>query len=102
MKMTTPEKIQTLINRTEGHVFDTLHSQATHAAIKSGWPDPLPEDIIAAIYTGCGYVMHLGHLAVDSDSISAEEYAAIQGVTELAMQIWKTIHKQTQALQNQE
>lgn len=100
--MTTPEKIQKLIDRTEGHAFDTLHSQATHAAIKSGWPDPLPEETIAAIYTGCGYVMHLGQLAMDSDSIKPEEYAAIQGVTELAMQIWKTIHKQAQLVQIQE
>ena len=44
---------------------------------------------------GCSYVMNLADMAYEAGSITPEEAAAIKGVSELAMQVWKNIYNQT-------
>jgi hypothetical protein len=39
--------------------------------------------------------MNLGKMAYDAGTITSEEHAAIQGVSELSMQIWKNIYEQS-------
>lgn len=87
-----PKQTQLLLNATKAAPESAISAQALASLLITGWPDPLPKHVAAAVYTGCSYVMNLGQMAYDSDSISATEHAAIQGVAELAMQIWKTVY----------
>jgi hypothetical protein len=41
--------------------------------------------------------MNLGKIAFDAETITVEENAAIQGIAELSMQIWKNIYDQVKA-----
>jgi hypothetical protein len=91
--MKVPSQTKLLLNATETVPESAISAQALAAMYASGWPDPLPPHVAAAIYMGCSYVMNLGQQAYDSDSITAQEYAAVQGVSGLAMQIWKSIHE---------
>ena len=91
----TPKATKLLLNATVAVPDSVIVAQAAAGMAMAGWPDPLPEHIASAIFMGCSYVMNLGKIAYDSGSITAEENAAIQGVAELAMQIWKNIHTQT-------
>ena len=91
----TPKQIKLLLNSTQAASESAVSAQALAGVISAGWPDPLPAHIASAIFTGCSYVMNLGKMAFDAGSLTPEENAAIQGVSELAMQIWKFIYEQT-------
>lgn len=95
MKYTTPKATKLLLNATVAAPDSTVVAQAVAGTAMAGWPDPLPEHIASAIFMGCSYVMNLGKMAYDSGTISSEEHAAIQGVSELAMQVWKNIYIQS-------
>lgn len=92
---TTPKQTQLLLHATTAAPESAVSAQALAAVLTAGWPDPLPEYIASAIFMGCSYVMNLGKMAYEAGSLTAEENAAIQGVAELAMQIWKRIYEQT-------
>lgn len=66
-----------------------LTAQALAAVIMAGWEDPLDARTAAAMFMGAAYVGELGCRGVESGVITAQENAAIQGVVELAMQVWK-------------
>ena len=87
-----PKQAQLLLKATKAAPESTITAQDLSVLLMNGWPDPLPKHVAAAVYTGCSYVMNLGQIAYDSGSITATEHAAIQGVSELAMQIWKTVY----------
>lgn len=90
-----PKQTKLLLNSTKAADESAVSAQALAGIIAAGWPDPLPPQISSAIFMGCSYVMNLGKMAFDSGSLTPEENAAIQGVSELAMQIWKFIYEQT-------
>ena len=90
----TPKSTKLLLNSVEAAPVSAVTAQALAGVLMAGWPDPLPEHIASAIFTGCSYVMNLSKMALDAGSITPEENAAIQGVSELAMQIWKSIYEQ--------
>lgn len=92
--MKTPKETKMLLDATSTVPDSAITAQALAGVLSSGWPDPLPEHIASAIFMGCSYVMNLGRMAYESGSITAEENAAVQGVAELGMQVWKTLHKQ--------
>ena len=91
--MKVPKQTELLLNATKAAPESAVSAQALAALYAGGWPDPLPRHIAAAVYMGCSYVMNLGQQAYDSDSITAVEHAAIQGVAELAMQVWKSLYE---------
>lgn len=93
-EITTPKATKLLLNSTEAAPETAISAQALAGVLMAGWPDPLPEHIASAIFMGCSYVMNLGKMAYEAGSITPEENAAIQGVAELAMQIWKRIYEQ--------
>lgn len=90
----TPKPTKLLLDATKPAPDGPVVAQALAGIIAAGWPDPLPEHIASAIFMGCSYVMNLGKMAQDSGSLTPEENAAIQGIAELAMQVWKNIHDQ--------
>lgn len=92
-EMQTPKATKLLLNSTDAAPDTVISAQALAGLIMAGWPDPLPEHIASAIFMGCSYVMNLGKMAYEAGSITPEENAAIQGVSELAMQIWKRIYE---------
>jgi hypothetical protein len=91
----TPKQTKLLLNATTPAPESAVSAQALAGVIAAGWPDPLPPHIASAIFMGCSYVMNLGKMAFDAGSLTPEENAAVQGVTELAMQIWKFLYDQT-------
>jgi hypothetical protein len=94
-KYTTPKQTKLLLSSTIAAPDTTISAQALAGLLSAGWPDPLPEHIASAIFMGCSYVMNLGKMAYDAGTITSEEHAAIQGVSELSMQIWKNIYEQS-------
>lgn len=66
-----------------------LTAQAAAALIMAGWEDPIQPRTAAALFMGASYVGNLAREGVDAGVITPEENAAIQGVVELAMQVWK-------------
>lgn len=90
----TPKQTKLLLDITDASPDTAVSAQALAGVLSAGWPDPLPENIAAAIFMGCSYVMNLGKMAYEAGSITPEENAAVQGVSELAMQIWKNIYNQ--------
>ena len=94
-KYITPKQTKLLLSSTIAAPDTTISAQALAGLLSAGWPDPLPEHIASAIFMGCSYVMNLGKMAFDAGSLTPEENAAVQGVTELAMQIWKFLYDQT-------
>jgi hypothetical protein len=95
--MQTPKPTKLLLNATKPAPESPITAQALAGVIAAGWPDPLPEHIASAIFMGCSYVMNLGKIAFDAGTLTAEENAAIQGVSELSMQIWKNVYEQVKA-----
>ena len=91
----TPKQTQLLLNATTAAPESAVSAQALASVLTAGWPDPLPEYIASAIFMGCSYVMNLSRMAYEAGSITPEENAAVQGVSELAMQIWKRIYEQS-------
>ena len=83
----TPKQTKLLLNSTTPAPESAVSAQALAGVIAAGWPDPLPPHIASAIFMGCSYVMNLGKMAFDAGSLTPEENAAVQGVSELAMQI---------------
>lgn len=67
----------------------TLTAQASAAMIMAGWEDPMDARTAAAMFMGASYVGELAHRGVEANVITPQENAAIQGVVELAMQVWK-------------
>ena len=90
----TPKQTKLLLGSTKAAPDTEITAKALAGLLAAGWPDPLPEHIASAIFMGCSYVMNLGKIAFDAGTLTPEENAAIQGVTELAMQIWKNIYDQ--------
>lgn len=66
-----------------------LTAQASAAMIMAGWEDPINPRTAAALFMGASYVGELARRGVESEVITPQENAAIQGVVELAMQVWK-------------
>ena len=95
--MDTPKQTKLLLNATKAAPDTPITAQALAGVIAAGWPDPLPEHIASAIFMGCSYVMNLGKIAFDAETITVEENAAIHGIAELSMQIWKNIYDQVKA-----
>lgn len=91
--MKVPKQTALLLGATQAAPETAVSAQAIAAMYIAGWPDPLPRHVAAAVYMGCSYVMNLGQQAYDSGSITAQEHAAIQGVSELAMQVWKSLYE---------
>ena len=91
----TPAQTKLLLQSTQAAPDSAVSAQALAGLISAGWHDPLPEHIAAAIFMGCSYVMNLADMAYEAGSITPEEAAAIKGVSELAMQVWKNIYNQT-------
>lgn len=92
-----PKQTKLLLNATKAADESAVSAQALAGIIAAGWPDPLPPHISAAIFMGCSYIMNLGKMAFEAGTLTPEENAAVQGVSELAMQIWKFIYEQTAA-----
>lgn len=90
-----PKSTKLLLNSTKPAPESTITAQALAGVLAAGWPDPLPEHIAAAIFMGCSYVMNLGKIAFDAGTLTIEENAAIQGISELSMQIWKNLYDQS-------
>ena len=90
-----PKQTKLLLNATKPAPESTITAQALAGVLAAGWPDPLPEHITAAIFMGCSYVMNLGKIAYDAGTLTIEENAAIQGISELSMQIWKNLYDQS-------
>jgi hypothetical protein len=95
----TPKQTKLLLNATTPAPESAVSAQALAGVIAAGWPDPLPPHIASAIFMGCSYVMNLGKMAFEAGSLTPEENAAVQGVCELSMQIWKFIYDQTASLE---
>ena len=55
----------------------------------AGWEDPLDARTCAAMFMGASHVIELARQGFESEVITAQEYAAVQGVAQLAMQVWK-------------
>jgi hypothetical protein len=87
-----PKQTKLLLSATKEVPDTAVSAQALAAMYSAGWPDPLPRFIAAAIYMGCSYVMNVGQMAYEAGSLNVEEHSAIQGVSELAMQVWKTLY----------
>jgi len=90
-----PKQTKLLLNATKAAPDTTISAQALAGVLAAGWPDPLPEHVAAAIFMGCSYVMNLGKIAYDAGTLTIEENAAIQGISELSMQIWKNLYDQS-------
>jgi hypothetical protein len=90
-----PKSTKLLLNSTKPAPESTITAQALAGVLAAGWPDPLPEHVAAAIFMGCSYVMNLGKIAFDAGTLTIEENAAIQGISELSMQIWKNLYDQS-------
>ena len=91
----TPKQTKLLLNATQPAPESAVSAQALAGVIAAGWPDPLPPHIASAIFMGCSYVMNLGKIAYDAGTLTVEENAAIQGISELSMQIWKNLYDQS-------
>lgn len=84
-----PKATQLLMNVTPTLGASQLTAQASAAMIMAGWEDPMTPRTAAALFMGASYVGNLAHEGVAAGVITPEESAAIQGVVELAMQVWK-------------
>lgn len=88
-KTKIPKQTQLLMNVTPTMGASQLTAQASAAMIMAGWEDPMDARTSAALFMGASYVAELARQGVESGVISAAENAAVQGVAELAMQVWK-------------
>lgn len=88
-KTDIPKQTRLVMDVTPTMGASTLTAQAAAALIMAGWEDPIQPRTAAALFMGASYVGNLAREGVDAGVITAEENAAIQGVVELAMQVWK-------------
>jgi len=84
-----PQKTAKLMKMTPSIVASTLTAQSCAAMLMAGWEDPLEARTCAAMFMGASHVVELARKGFESEVINAQEYAAVQGVAQLAMQIWK-------------
>ena len=95
----TPKQTKLLLDATKPAPDTAVSAQALAGVLSAGWPDPLPEHVASAIFMGCSYVMNLSKMAYESELLTPQEFAAVQGVTELAMQVWKNIYNQSAGIE---
>lgn len=88
-KSDIPKPTRLVMDVTPNIGSSTLTAQASAALIMAGWEDPISPRTAAALFMGASYVGNLARDGVEAGVISPEENAAIQGVVELAMQVWK-------------
>jgi hypothetical protein len=88
-KTTIPKQTQLLLNATKTMQASQLTAQASAAMIMAGWEDPMDVRTAAAMFMGSSYVGHIAREGTEAGVLTAQENAAIQGVVELAMQVWK-------------
>lgn len=88
-KTDIPAATRLVMNVTPTMGASTLTAQAAAALIMAGWEDPINPRTAAALFMGASYVGNLAREGVEAGVITAEENAAVQGVVELAMQVWK-------------
>lgn len=88
-KTTIPKQTQLLLNVTKTMQASQLTAQAGAAMTMAGWEDPMDVRTAAAMFMGSSYVGHLAREGTEAGVLTAQENAAIQGVVELAMQVWK-------------
>lgn len=93
-----PKQTQLLMDVTPAVEPSQVTAQALAAMLMAGWEDPLDARTAAAMFMGASYVAELGRQGVESGVLTAAENAAVQGVAELAMRVWK--HHATQAKPN--
>lgn len=93
--ISTPKQTKLLLDATKAAPDTAVSAQALAGLLSAGWPDPLPEHIASAIFMGCSYVLNLSKMAYEAETLTPQEFAAVQGVSELAMQVWKNIYNQT-------
>lgn len=84
-----PKQTRLVMDVTPTLGASAITAQAAAAMIMAGWEDPMSARTAAAMFMGASYVGELGHRGVEAEVITPQENAAIQGVVELAMQIWK-------------
>lgn len=84
-----PKQTQLLLKVTHNMPASQLTAQASAAMIMAGWEDPIDARTAAAMFMGASYVGNLSREGVEAGVLTAQENAAIQGVVELAMQVWK-------------
>lgn len=84
-----PKQTQLVMNVTPMIGASQLTAQALAAMIMAGWEDPMEARTAAALFMGASYVAELARQGVESGVLSPQENAAVQGVAELAMQVWK-------------
>jgi WhiB family redox-sensing transcriptional regulator len=84
-----PQKTAKLMKMTPSIVASTLTAQSSAAMLLAGWEDPLDARTCAAMFMGASHVIELARQGFESEVITAQEYAAVQGVAQLAMQVWK-------------
>ena len=84
-----PKQTRLVMDVTPTMGASQLTAQAAAAMIMAGWEDPMDARTAAAMFMGASFVGELGHRGVEAKVITPTENAAIQGVVELAMQVWK-------------
>jgi hypothetical protein len=93
-----PKQTQLLMNVTPTLGASQVTAQAAAAMIMAGWEDPMDARTAAALFMGASYVAELARQGVERGAITPAENAAVQGVAELAMRVWK--HHATNANPN--
>lgn len=84
-----PKQTRLVMDVTRTIPASPLTAQAAAALIMAGWEDPIQPRTAAALFMGASYVGNLAHEGVEAGVLTPQEGAAIQGVVELAMQVWK-------------
>jgi WhiB family redox-sensing transcriptional regulator len=84
-----PKQTRLVMDVTRTIPASPLTAQAAAALIMAGWEDPIQPRTAAALFMGASYVGNLAHEGVEAGILTPQESAAIQGVVELAMQVWK-------------
>lgn len=88
-KTDIPKQTRLVMELTPTLGASSLTAQAVAALIMAGWEDPLQPRTAAALFMGASYVGNLAREGVEAGVITPQENAAVQGVVELAMQVWK-------------
>lgn len=88
-KTDIPKQTRLVMDVTPTMGASTLTAQASAAMTMAGWEDPMSARTAAALFMGASYVGDLARRGVESGILTPQENAAVQGVVELAMQVWK-------------
>ena len=84
-----PKQTQLVMNVTPDIEPSQVTAQALAAMIMAGWEDPLGARTAAALFMGASYVGELARRGVETGVLTPQENAAVQGVVEIAMRVWK-------------